>query len=171
MRRTALLIALLLLGALAADRLPRTVAHQESSPTAGHIIVGSWQVTYANPVDPEVPALFTLAADGTMAVAFQPKLVGGAGVVYASAGHGVWAGTGERTAEARVISLAANEAGELIRIQENRYHLELGADGQSFTGTYDVVGRDAAGNVAASREGLPVSGTRITLEPAATPAP
>ncbi len=169
MRRATLVVsilALVLLGLLAANRSPATSA-QDATPMAGQEFVGSWRLTVAEAQAPPFLALGTFGADGTVVVSPPPVVPpsphGPATVVHTSAGHGAWDATGADTAIVTFVLLAADEQGNLFATRTIRASLTLGADGQSLSGVFEATVADPAENVMAIDSGV-IQATRIIAE-------
>ena len=175
MRRATLavsILALVLLGLLAANRSPATNA-QDATPMAGQEFVGSWRLTVAEAEAPPFLALGTFGADGTAVISpppvVPPSSHGPATVVHTSAGHGAWEATGADSAIVTFILMAADEKGSPFATRTVRASLMLGADGQSFSGEFEATVADPAGTFMATESGT-IQATRIVAEAPGTPA-
>jgi hypothetical protein len=175
MRRATLVVSILalaLLGQLAANRSPATSA-QDATPMAGQELVGSWRLTVTEAQAPPFLALGTFGADGTVVVSPPPVVPpsphGPATVVHTSAGHGAWEVTGADTAIVTFVLLATDEQGNLFATRTIRASLTLGSDGQSFSGEFEATVVDPAGNVMATESGV-IQATRIIAEAPGTRA-
>lgn len=165
MRRVPILIATLALGLLAlaaAGRGTSTVAQQGTATTAGHPLVGTWRLTFADPHQP--PTLDTFHADGTMTQIGTPD----------DQGAGVWQATGDRTANVTIVFMNTDDKGNYQGTATVRATAEVDASGDAFTATYNVEGQAPDGTVVFAQGSSTVTAKRVKVEPMsalATPAP
>lgn len=166
------IIAVVLLGLIALDRTAPSAA-QDASPMAGEQgFTGAWRVTVTPDQGPPGMGVGTLGADGTIVTSVQPVVPSpGApgGVIFTSAGQGVWEATGPETAILTFVVVAADGQGNRFGTQTVRASITLGADGQAFSGEASQTISDPAGNTVATMPGT-VQATRIVAEAPGTPA-
>ncbi|MGH2560851.1 MAG: hypothetical protein ACRDJH_17440, partial [Thermomicrobiales bacterium] len=140
MHRLSLVVTMLTvvpLGLLAAARTGPAV--QDATPPAdGQGFVGSWRMEVRPPQGPQFPALATFGADGTLVTSPSPVVQppGPGGVVFLSAGHGVWQATGPDTAIFTFADLQADGQGNPDGAGIVRAAIMLAPDGQMFSGEY-----------------------------------
>lgn len=151
----------------------RAVTAQDQDGGPAHPIVGSWLVTvnFAEPAGIALTNLVTYGADGNVLVANGGEVPGippGAGLIFTE-GHGAWAATGERTADATFVFLTINATGDVDSTNTVRSSVEIDATGDAYTGssTLTIVGTDGGTPIdyAATFEA-----TRIVVEPMAAAA-
>ena len=138
----------------------RSDAAAQDTATQGHPLVGTWLVD-TNP-DASDNALDTVnfTTDGT----FTNVETGG----FVSLG--AWEATGERTANLTIVAYELDEEGNNIGSTTIRVFIEVGANGNSFSGEYTIefVQADGTSNGEAG-PGI-VSGERLVVEGPGTPA-
>ena len=155
-RRSSVLVALVLVGAVGAVGVGRSVGtateHATPAATAGHPLVGTWVV------DPEVddptnpPSFDAFMADGTLVN------IGSDG-----ASVGSWEATGPRTAIftfAGLVQEAGSGAAFILRAT-----VEVDEAGESFTASHSFTLVAADGTVLAAAQGGAARGTRLHAEP------
>jgi hypothetical protein len=124
--------------------------------TAGHPLVGSWEIdSDANPAtDP--PALVIFHADGTTVELHERE----------PDGVGAWQATGPNTATVIIVYHNLNE--NLVLQTRIIVHgeVEIDPSGTSFKANYETVTTARDGTVS-STERATATGTRITVEPSA----
>lgn len=178
-------LAVVLVGLLAAGGLPGTTAHEGTPAATGHPLVGSWQVTYtfAGQTQPPVQliSLATYAADGTVVVANAgqlPVVPLGAGLFF-TGGHGAWSPSGANGAEATYRFLMLDQSGGLASVNTVRSTVEVDATGDANVGTFmlDMVtprgtpfAPQASGTFEATRIQVEAMAATAVATPAATPA-
>jgi hypothetical protein len=148
----------------------RTGAAQTGTPPAsGQGFVGTWLLIFDTPLGPS-QSLLTVMADGTALFSGRPvsPANGGNPVTFASAGHGVWQSTGSTTAAITWVGLVTDGQGNFLAIVTDSVEATLGADGDSWSGSYSATVADPDGNVLFVGTGT-VQATRITVQPLATP--
>jgi len=138
----------------------RADADAQETSTQGHPLVGTWLVD-TNP-DASDNALDTVifTTDGT----FTNVESGG----FVSLG--AWEATGERTANLTIVAYELDEEGINIGSTTIRASIEVGADGNHFSGEYTIefVQADGTSNGEAG-PGI-VTGERLVVEGPGTPA-
>lgn len=143
-----------------------------AATSAGSGFVGAWRNTVTDSGQPPILSLATLAADGTLLVADPPVTPAGPGgpdkLDFASAGHGTWTSTGDRTLTFTFLELHANEQGAFTGIVTVRGTGQLSADGNALTGAFTFDVTDPTGKVVFASDGT-YHGTRIVVEPMGTP--
>jgi hypothetical protein len=174
MRRVPFLAALLAVAVATALVLGstqlRTGAQTGTPSAAGQGFVGAWRLTFDTPLGAS-QSLLTAMADGTVLFSGRPvsPAAGGFPVIFSSAGHGVWQRTGPTTAEATWVGLVTDGQGNFLASVTDSVEVTLGADGNSWSGSYSATVADPDGNVLFVGGGT-VQATRITVQPLATPA-
>lgn len=180
MRRTSILvsvIALVVVGSLAVGRLSTTTRAQAQPSMAGHPLVGSWLVSVSlegqapgEGLPSDVPSLVTYFADGNVLVANSgqlPPLPPGSGLFFTE-GHGQWAATGERSAEASVVSLVLDQTGGLSSTNTAGTTVEVDASGNTYAGSITIESTSSTGGSMGGQQAS-VEATRIQVAPAGTP--
>lgn len=146
-----------------------------SSQESGADPVGSWRMMgLGAPGTPdEDPILATFAADGTAIVssrAVRPALPGlPFSYTYFSTGNGVWEATDDGQVSFTVMHIRTDETGTYRGMTTFSGILTISADGQSVSGEATYTIYDPGG----TQTGViptPLQGTRIVVEPLATPA-
>jgi hypothetical protein len=148
----------------------RTGAQTGTPAAADQGFVGAWRLTFDTPLGPS-QSLLTVVADGTLLFSGLPvkPRAGDVPVTFVSAGHGVWDQTGSATAAATWEGFVADAQGNFLAIATDSVEATLGADGNSWSGSYSATVADPDGNVLYVG-GATVEATRITVQPLATPA-
>lgn len=152
--RHLLSVALPILGLLL---LGSGQATAQTTSAEGHLAVGSWHIT-TDPADPLVSFVTTaLGVDGTVV-----NIIGDG-----TATIGVWAPTGDTTAD---ITITATTDGPAIAII--RASVEVSADGQTISGTYtsEYVFDPAGGGTSGEIGPGTLTGTRLTVQAPGTPS-
>lgn len=179
MRRTSILVfgvAFVLVGFLAAGHLP--LAHAQGQPsTSSHPLVGSWLVSVSlegqapgTGLPSDVTSLVTYFADGNVLVANAgqlPPLPPGSGLFFTE-GHGQWVATGERSAEARFVSLVLDQTGGLSSTNTASTTVEVEPAGNAYTGSIAIESTSSTGGSMGVQRAN-VEATRIQVSPAGTP--
>lgn len=175
MRRSWVLpsvVAAVLLGLLAAGRLPPIAAEDATPAAGGPDLGGSWRVVVSPANGPTQLTLATFSADGTATTSTlpaQPSPPGApAGLVFFSTGHGTWEATGPDTANVTFVHLRASAEGQPLGTLTVHRDITLGADGRTFDGEFVSTLADPAGNTLATFSGT-VQATRIVAEAPGTP--
>ena len=152
-------IALVLLTAAT----PTTQAEMVSgAPGKGAVktLVGAWFSTVTPTVIPAFVGLGTFTADGGMVNTTSLSL----GAPLESPGHGQWIKTGPRTYDVTFFTVSADAAGNHILTSKVRAKLRLSADGNEFTGVFQVDVLDPNGEPLGSDTGT-IRSRRIEVEP------
>jgi hypothetical protein len=149
------LAALLLATALSA---PVVVAQDDAMSAAEHPLVGAW-IIESSPDDPTDPLeVVTVGPGGTIT---DTSLEG--------VGSGVWAPTGEFTADATFVFPTTGLDGSFAGFVTIRTSVEVAEDGQTFAGTYTLelpaAMVEALGMTPGQTGPGEVTGQRIVLEP------
>jgi hypothetical protein len=171
MQRVPFLAAVLAAAALVLGLAQTRTGAQTGAPSAaGHGFVGAWRLTFDTPLGPS-QSLLTVMADGTLLFSGRPvsPAAGEAPITFSSAGHGVWQPTGSTTVAATWVGLVTDGEGNFLAIVTDSVEASLGADGNSWSGSYSATVADPAGNVLYVG-GATVEARRITVQPLATPA-
>jgi len=165
-------VVLLGLAAAVGDRGSRA---QDAKPAPGpHPVVGSWFVTLAvtGAMDQEA-ALDTFAADGTLLISVKPVSPAPPGApfrqIFTGPMHGSWTAVLADQVAFTVVRLQADENGTYLGTVTVRATLDVGDDGRRLSGAFDYEVADPAGHIVATGTGT-AEGTRIAVEPMATPA-
>jgi len=176
--RFVILAATLLLavGGLLAGGRVHAAAQDETTGMAEHPLVGSWLVTVSFEDVRTVPltSLVTYAADGNVLVANAgrtPYLPPEAGLTFTGS-HGVWAPTGERSADATFVFLTLDQDATVTDINTVRTAVEVDPSGDAYTGSALFEATNPDGSVTNAAPAT-FDATRIEvrpLAPAATPA-
>ena len=139
-----------LMMALAVGMFAVTVAAPAAAQDEGmadHPFVGAWEVWSGD----DTPSITVISNDGTLIDIDDPP------------GGGVWAPTGESTADVLIRS------GDVVV----RAAVEVAEDGQSFSGSFTIEAppaiAEAAGMPAGEVGPVEVSGARINVEPMGDP--
>jgi hypothetical protein len=142
---------------------PATQAEMDSGAhesDAAITIVGAWFSTVTPTVIPPFVGLGTFTADGGMVNTTSLSL----GTPLESPGHGRWVRTGRRTYDVTFFTVTADAAGNHILTSKVRAKLRLSADGNEFTGVFQVDVFDPNGGLLASDTGA-IRSRRIEVEP------
>lgn len=169
-------LAIVLFGLVSLAHTGPTSAQDGTPPPEGQGFVGSWLMTISAADGAPFLGLATFSADGTVVASPHPVALpppGGPGVVtFWSAGHGASETTGPDATIFTFVALIADGQGSPVGTVTIRGSLELGADGQTFSGDATATFTDPGGNTVAI---LPetIQATRIVAEapelPSATP--
>jgi hypothetical protein len=127
---------------------------------AAKTIVGAWFSTVTPTVIPPFVGLGTFTADGGMVNTTSLSL----GSPLESPGHGRWVRTGRDTYDVTFFTVSADAAGNHILTSKVRGKLQLSADGNEFTGIFQVDVFDPNGGLLGSDTGT-ISSMRIEVEP------
>lgn len=148
-------------------------AAQDATPSVPAIgVIGTWRVTVVPPLG-GVPhaGLVTFAADGTLIVATQPVQPAPPGAPFAtvifSGGHGVWEPATEGMAFVGEF-VGAGPDGIPFGLLTLRGRVTLGPDDRTLSATYDLTVTAPDGTAVPAGQGS-FEGTRLTIEPLATP--
>jgi hypothetical protein len=167
----ATLLAMVAAGLVLGVNNLRSVA-QTGTPPAAVVdrFVGAWRLTFDTPMGPS-QSLLTVMADGTVLFSGRPvsPAAGETPVTFSSAGHGVWESTGPTTAATTWVGMVTDGEGNFLAVVADSVEATLGADSNSWSGTYSATVNDPDGNVLYVG-GATVEATRITVQPLATPA-
>jgi hypothetical protein len=135
--------------------------------TPGQAFVGTWVATVTLPSGPIVQVV-AFDTDGTVVSVGPPARAITPGdpstVVFNSDAVGSWVSTGPRTSTVTFVRLNADAQGNYLGTTTVRSNQDLGDDGQSFTAEADIVTRDPAGMVMATRT-VEVEAVRLEAEP------
>jgi hypothetical protein len=170
MRHVPFLAAVLVAAALILGSAPLRTRAQTGTPAAtGQGFVGAWRLTFDTPLGPS-QSLLTVMADGTVLFSGRPvsPAAGETLVTFSSAGHGVWQPTGPTTAATTWVGLVSDGEGNFLAIVTDSVEATLGADENSWHGSYSAVVADPDGNVLYVGRAT-VQAARITVQPLATP--
>jgi hypothetical protein len=127
--------------------------------------VGSWRVL-ATDLQPAECSLGTFCADGSVLTSIPPLFppVGDSSeLMLTSGGHGAWAATGPDTAVVTFVVLAKDLHGNRLPTVTVRVNMQLGADGQSWSGEGTRTLTDADGKIVFTMPAI-VQATRIVAE-------
>lgn len=175
----ATIVGVALVGLLAGGHLPPARAQQnQGTPVAQtHPLVGAWLVTLSvagqspgAPTPATLTSMVTYYADGNvlLANAGQLPLLPPASGLFFTAGHGRWVATGDRTADATVVSLVLDQTGGLSSTNTTRTTVEVDATGDAYSGLFAIEAVSPDGNPTGTEEGT-FQATRITTEPGGSP--
>jgi len=167
MRRHVPFIALALALGVWLGAVPAASPATPAAP-AGSGFVGAWQLLSRSPGQAPTPALFTFFADGTVLGSGLPVQPAGAGVVFISAGHGVWQPTGTGTASATLVLLVVDARGSFRGTETDQLQVRLGPDGRTCRGSFHATVADPNGRVENTLSGT-IQGTRVVVGPSGTP--
>jgi hypothetical protein len=123
-------------------------------------IVGAWFSTVTPTAIPPFVGLGTFTADGGMVNTTSLSL----GAPLESPGHGRWVRTGRRTYDVTFFTVSADAAGNHTLTSRVRAKLRLSADGNEFTGVFQVDVFDPNGGLLGSDTGT-IRSRRIEVEP------
>jgi hypothetical protein len=140
-------------------------------PATGQGFVGSWRITVYEADGPPTLALAAVAADGTLVTAEHPVVTppDTAGVVFTSAGLGVWRATAPDTAILTFVGLGCHGQGNLFGTVTVRAGVTLRADCQEFSGEFVATIAEPGGSTIATYPGT-LRATRIVAEAPQTAA-
>jgi hypothetical protein len=138
-------------------------------PAEGQGFVGAWRLTFETPTGAS-QSLLTVMADGTVVFSGRPvsPAYGGNPVTFGSAGHGAWEQPGPTAAAITWVGLVTDGEGNLLAIVTDSVAANLGADGDSWSGSYSATVADPDGKVLYVG-GATVQAARITVQPLARP--
>jgi hypothetical protein len=142
---------------------PTTQAEMDSRAhgnDAAKTIVGAWFSTVTPTAIPPFVGLGTFTADGGLVNTTSLSL----GAPPESPGHGRWVRTGRRTYDVTFFTVSADAAGNHILTSKVRATLRLSADGNEFTGVFQVDVFDPNGALLGSDTGT-IKSRRIQVEP------
>jgi hypothetical protein len=142
---------------------PTTQAEMDSRAqgnVAAKTIVGAWFSRVTPTVIPPFVGLGTFTADGGLINTTSLSL----GFPLESPGHGQWVRAGRDRYDLTFFTVSADTAGNHILTSKVRAKLRLSADGDEFTGVFQVDVFDPNGGLLASDTGT-VKSTRIKVEP------
>ena len=135
--------------------------------TPGQEFVGAWVATVPLPSGPIVQVV-AFDEDGTVVSVGPPARAITPGdpstLVFNSDAAGSWVSTGPRTSTVTYVRLNADAQGNYLGTTTVRSNQDLGDDGQTFTAQADIVTRDPAGKVLATRT-VEVEAVRLEAEP------
>lgn len=141
--------------------------------TPGQEFVGAWVATVPLPSGAIVQVV-AFDEDGTVVSVGPPARAITPGdpstLVFNSDAVGTWVSTGPRTSTVTYVRLNADTQGNYLGTTTVRSNQDLGDDGQSFTAQADIVTRDPAGKVMATRT-VEVEAVRLAAEPPALGTP
>lgn len=142
---------------------PATQADMDSGSHGnggGKTIVGAWFSTVTPTVIPPFVGLGTFTPDGGLINTTSLSL----GAPHESPGHGRWVRTGRRTYDVTFFTVSADAAGNHTLTSKVRARLRLSADGNEFTGVFQVDVFDPNGGLLGSDTGA-IKSRRIEVEP------
>ena len=158
LRGAAVLTALVVLAALGS---PVTALAQNSASQGPE---GSWLYTVTIPNPPSAPIVFlgteTYSAGGGYVEADQLSFMPGS---LATAGHGAWKSTGERTFLLTYVNLTYDGNGNPTGTSKVRQTTRLARTGNSYSGSGDYAYYDLNGNVVLSGT-ITITASRILVE-------
>ena len=132
-------------------------AHEQR---AAKTIVGAWSSTVTPTVIPPFVGLGTFTADGGLINTTSLSL----GSPLESPGHGRWIRNGSRTYDVTFFTVSADAAGNHTLTSKVRAKLTLSADGNEFSGVFQVDVFDPNGGLLGSDTGT-IRSRRIEVEP------
>jgi hypothetical protein len=138
-------------------------------PAEGQGFVGSWRLTFETPTGAS-QSLLTVMGDGTIIFSGRPVSPASEGypVIFSSAGHGSWEQTGSTAAAITWVGLVTDGEGNLLAIVTDSVEANLGAEGDSWSGSYSATVADPNDNVLYVG-GATVQAARIAVQPLASP--
>jgi hypothetical protein len=159
-----------LVGAFLTKGLGTKSVQAQTSPS----IVGSWVITFPQngpDSDPNEHQVISFTSDGIVLNANlpssppDPQQGPNATRTYSTEGQGAWVVAGAGQFRLKFVSVNIDEQGNFAGLVQITATLTLSADGNSFTGSFQVLVKDAAGNVQFDSQGDAgtVQGTRITV--------
>ena len=129
-------------------------------PTVNQTLSGTWLTELRRPgqasTQPPVPNLGTFHPDGTVIASTADGAQ--------TTGHGVWLRVGDRKFLQTMFVFNFNESRVLATISKVRINVQLSQDGQTMSGTTEVVVMNREGNVMATIPGGTYSGVRLSPE-------
>ena len=138
-------------------------------------IVGAWVITFPQGSgpnsDPNDHQLVSFGADGLLLSSNSPSSPPdpqqgpSAARTYSTAGQGVWVAAGAGQARFKFMSVDTDEQGMFVDIVQITGTVTLGRDGNSFSGSFQVLVTGADGTVMFDSQGDAgtVEGTRISV--------
>ncbi len=126
--------------------------------TQGHPLVGTWLVDNDQDTDTNLPENVTLTSDGGLI-----------DVQGSEAVLGVWEATGPTTANVTFSGYSSDESGAYAGGYTVRASVEVGTDGNSFSGQYTIEGLNPDGTTTGQAGPGTVTATRVMAEAPGTP--
>lgn len=166
MRRTS--ITALFLTLLVVTLLPvgSRLSGSAQPATPGQEFVGAWVATVPL-LSGAIVQVVAFDEDGTVVSVGPPARAITPGdpstLVFNSDAVGSWVSTGPRTSTVTYVRLNADAQGNYLGTTTVRSNQDLGDDGQSFTAQADIVTRDPAGKIMATRT-VEVEAVRLEAE-------
>jgi hypothetical protein len=155
--RTFLIISSTALFASCANLDASTAQSSRSQATASSpTLVGAWEVT-VNRASGVGKNLLTFSSDGTFFRSGDTHPV-------LSGGHGAWKLTGPNQFNASYVAFVFDKSGKWTGVNRNNLQINLGPDGNDFTGTVKSSNRDLQDNEI-SKGTSPLAGKRIQVQP------
>ena len=154
-----LLLSVLLASALWMGFGSSSAKGQEGvSAPAAHPLVGSWLVAVDVEGNPplRLPNLASFTADGVVVVAaptLLPELPGSTSRNLFSSGHGAWTATSAQAADVRFLFLVVDEGGNPVSLNVIDGQVQIGDDGETYTGEYTLTIHPASGEAESSASG------------------
>jgi hypothetical protein len=141
--------------------------------TEQHPLVGTWRVAVRVPAAKyEGFNLATFGADGTVVVTFPSPSPAAPGqshkLEFFGPALGAWVGSGERGVAMTFVTLGADENGNPIGSHTISAAVEVAADGQTWSGSFEMQNTAGSGTVEATVPGA-VSATRIVVARPSSP--
>jgi hypothetical protein len=158
---TGLVVALL---ACAAHPAPLHAAPRQAPPPAAAGITGVWLV-HPDPTDPTTQELVVLAPGGLMFTSNNPSTTAGPDgpPQFASQGYGLWAQQADGSYAVKFLQIEYTPDGAYADTVTIAGSVMLGADGNSFSGSYTVSVTGTDGTTMQVQPETPVTATRVTL--------
>ena len=142
-------------GLLAAINTP-----DKAVPTVNQTLSGTWLLELRRPgqaaTQPPVPNLVTFNPDGTVIAASADGVQ--------TTAHGVWVRVGDRKFLQTMFVFNFNESRVFATVTKVRINVQISEDGQTVSGTTEVVVMNRDGNVMATIPGGTYSGVRLSPE-------
>jgi hypothetical protein len=160
-----LIVCLVVVGLL--DDSSRLSGSAQSAAPAGEEFVGTWLATVPLPSG-SIVQVAAFDVDGTVVSVGPPVRAITPGdpssLVFNSDAVGSWVSTGPKTSTITYVRLNADAQGNYLGTTTIRSNQLLSEDGESFTAQADIITRDPAGKVMATRT-VEVEGVRLQPEP------
>jgi hypothetical protein len=152
----AVIASVLVLSSCASLEANRSESSPNRAGASNPTLVGAWEVT-ASRAKGVGKNLLTFSSDNTFFRSGDTHPV-------LSGAHGAWKLVGPNQFNASYVSFSFDQSGKWTGINRNNLQLNLGPDGNEFTGTVKSSNRDLQDNVVSTGTS-PLAGKRIQVQP------